>query len=426
MTKSIAVSLPIQEWRDETGARVLFVPLNHIPMVDIQVILPVGSFLDGKKIGLATVASKLIGTTLTTMSRVQFAAAFESTGASIDVQAGNTATTLSVRSLQDEHILSEVERLISLALSEPNPTESDLRQVKDSILHQLENQKSDAGDQAFKKINQLLFAGHPFSNPVLGEIPTVQSIELAEVKKIYSSQYTSAGSIVIIVGDLTKARAQKLSSTILNALPKNPITPLPPLPKVPEESTAKPVSVAMNTEQTHLLYAMRAPNQQSDDFYPLMIVNHIFGGNGFSSKLMKSIRSDEGLAYSASSWLQPVVGGGVLYIYVQTKNKSKERVRQLISHELNNFKQNKVSKAEFQDALDNLIRKEAFLTNSNKKIVELLATIALYNLPLGYLEMRTKRLTSISQKTALEIWNTHLSKQAWVEVSVGPIESSVP
>ena len=41
------------------------------------------------------------------------------------------------------------------------------------------------------------------------------------------------------------------------------------------------------------------------DYYAVTVMNHILGGGGFTSRLVKKIRSDEGLAYSAGSTFTP-------------------------------------------------------------------------------------------------------------------------
>ena len=40
------------------------------------------------------------------------------------------------------------------------------------------------------------------------------------------------------------------------------------------------------------------------DFYALEVMNEILGGSGFTSRITKTVRSDEGLAYSAGSGLR--------------------------------------------------------------------------------------------------------------------------
>ena len=415
-TNAQAGQLNIQEWDDPSGAHVLFVPIMHIPMVQAQVILPVGSTGDGTQYGATNLAARLVGTSLKSQSRVAFAEAIETTGAEYDVRSGLTTTKLSFRSLSDEHVLSSVETLMARALSETSPTKDDFIQLRDSIKHDLENDKSDASTLAFRKAFKLLYAGHPYSKPVAGTLQSLSKITLRDIKKIYAKRYTAKGAVVVIVGALTRKRAATLAHNLTKQLPNNKPTPIPPIPPLPKKSTAF-TTVKLKTEQTHLLYAIRAPNQTSDDFYKLLIANHVFGGNGFSSRLMQSIRSQEGLAYSAASWLNPLINSGVFFINVQTKNESSKRVQELIEQELKNM--STISNKDYKDALDNLIKKEAFLTNSNRKIADLTATIALYNLPRDYLATRSKRLKQITKKQAINAFTTLTDHPNWVRVAVG-------
>jgi zinc protease len=49
--------------------------------------------------------------------------------------------------------------------------------------------------------------------------------------------------------------------------------------------------------------------RDNPDYFPLMVMNDILGGGGFTSRLMTRVRSDEGLAYDVHS----SVPGGVYY-----------------------------------------------------------------------------------------------------------------
>ena len=47
--------------------------------------------------------------------------------------------------------------------------------------------------------------------------------------------------------------------------------------------------------------AMMLPGIKRDnpDYFPIIVMNDILGGGGFTSRIMNRVRSDEGLAYSA-------------------------------------------------------------------------------------------------------------------------------
>ena len=411
--------LKIQEWQEKSGAQVLYVPIKQLPMVDVQVVLKVGSYHDKKNIGLANLAAELIGTTVKGYTRIEFARAIESTGASYQSSAGFTTTTLSFRSLSDEKVLRKVESLMSKALSQTAPTMDDFNQVRSSITQEIINDKSDPGRQGFNKIYSLLFDGHPYSNTQKGTVESLKNISLEQVQNYLKNKYSRNKAVVVIVGDVSRKRAEKLAKKLLSGLPDTKVESIAPIPATRSSLARKAHTVEFPIEQTHIIYAIQGINQKSEYFYPLLVANHIFGGNGFSSRLMQKIRTKEGLAYSAYSGIQPLIGGGLIYINVQTKNKSKGRVVELIDQELQAMKDSKISNSEFVFAKNNLINREASLTSSNKKVLELCTLIALYDLPRNYLNLRTEKIKSITLKEALFAWNHIFSNNNLVKVFVG-------
>jgi len=95
------------------------------------------------------------------------------------------------------------------------------------------------------------------------------------------------------------------------------------------------------------------------DWHAAFVTNQILGGRGFTSRLMKKIRSDEGLTYGVYSTLEPgtywrgdVTGG------LQTKNRSVAYALRLALEEIRKLKEQPVSDDELRVNKDGII--EAF------------------------------------------------------------------
>ncbi len=51
------------------------------------------------------------------------------------------------------------------------------------------------------------------------------------------------------------------------------------------------------------LEKLAQPGASDPDWYPAMVMSHVLGGGGFAARLMKKIRSDEGLTYGVRTQL---------------------------------------------------------------------------------------------------------------------------
>src|SRR5205823_102494 len=74
---------------------------------------------------------------------------------------------------------------------------------------------------------------------------------------------------------------------------------------------AKPGVYIVDKDVNQGRVAILKPGVMRDnpDYFPIVVMNRILGGGGFTSRIVNSVRSDEGLAYAAGSSFQ----GGVYY-----------------------------------------------------------------------------------------------------------------
>ncbi len=70
-----------------------------------------------------------------------------------------------------------------------------------------------------------------------------------------------------------------------------------PSPEVPAPGFARTPGLYVVDEdapQAMLQRAFPGMRRSDPDWYPAMVMNHVLGGGGFTARLMKKIRSDEG------------------------------------------------------------------------------------------------------------------------------------
>ena len=83
--------------------------------------------------------------------------------------------------------------------------------------------------------------------------------------------------------------------------------------------------------------------------------NEILGAGGFSSRLNKIIRQENGLAYSVYSHFTPMSVAGPFSINLQTRNDQSQQAITLLNSTLSDFIQNGPTKQELSDAKRHLL-----------------------------------------------------------------------
>jgi len=100
----------------------------------------------------------------------------------------------------------------------------------------------------------------------------------------------------------------------------------------------------------------RSIRRDDPDYFPLLLMNRILGGGGFTSRIVSRVRSDEGLAYSARSSLIPnVYFPGQFRAGFQSKNRTVALAIKLILEEIDGIRTSPVSAGELETAQNALI-----------------------------------------------------------------------
>jgi predicted Zn-dependent peptidase len=108
-----------------------------------------------------------------------------------------------------------------------------------------------------------------------------------------------------------------------------------------------------DTEQVHLCMGFNGVDIKSNTFYPMLVLNNVFGG-AMSSRLFQKIREDRGLAYSVFSYPSSFEDCGLFSIYAGSKPDNLKSVAELIMEEINLIKNNGITEEELFDSKEQL------------------------------------------------------------------------
>ena len=147
--------------------------------------------------------------------------------------------------------------------------------------------------------------------------------------------------------------------------------------------------------------------------------NHILGGSGLVSKLFGEIREKRGLAYSAYSYLSPLSQSGPFIMGLQTRNEQRNLAIDVLLKTLNDFISEGPSEIELTAAKKNLTGGFVLRFDNNKKLLNYIAMIAFYQLPLNYLETFQAKVAQVSSEEIKSAFQRRVKIEALQIISVG-------
>ena len=155
------------------------------------------------------------------------------------------------------------------------------------------------------------------------------------------------------------------------------------------------------------------------DYFVLYLGNHILGGSGLVSLLSEQVREQRGLSYSVYSYFSPMRRDGPFIAGAQTQNAKAGEAREVMRATLRRFIDEGPTEEELTAAKKNVTGGFPLRIASNAKIVEYLAVIGFYGLPLDYLDTFTDRIEAITAKQIQDAFRRRVHPERFVTVVVG-------
>ncbi|BAZ95411.1 Zn-dependent peptidases [Thiohalobacter thiocyanaticus] len=408
---------PIQHWLTDNGARVYFVPAPELPMVDIRVVFDAGSARDGGHPGLAGLTNGLLDQGAGEMDADAIAERLESVGAQLGTGARRDMAWVNLRSLSSEQHLQPALEVYRQVLAAPAFAETAFARERRRTLVGLQQMRQQPSQVAERAFYAALFGEHPYATPSEGTIESVQTLEREQLAAFHRRYYVARNAVVAIVGDLDRARAERLAASVSGGLPAG--EPAPALPAVESLAAADLQRIDHPSSQSHILMGQPGMRRGDEDYFALYVGNYVLGGGGLVSRISEEVREKRGLSYSAYSYFLPMARRGPLVLGLQTRNEQADAALQVLRETLARFVAEGPTEAEMEAARKHITGGFPLRIDSNSETLEYIAMIGFYDLPLDYLQRFNDRVNAVTRADVRDAFQRRVQPERMVTVIVG-------
>jgi zinc protease len=208
-----------------------------------------------------------------------------------------------------------------------------------------DNPRSSLGRQLYN----LLYQGHPYGRPVLGDAADLRGATQATLRGYYTRHYVPDNLTLVVVGPVDPAAVRAAAIAAFGSRPATGYTrrPLPapvPLDGVRTRSVERP------ERQTQLGLAWLAPPLGHPDMAAVDVLGHILGGSR-SSRLNQALRERARLVSSISGWYGALQGAGALGVTAQLEGGDHAGVEKAIMAEIQRVQADGVTAEELARAI---------------------------------------------------------------------------
>ena len=375
-------ALPVQTWTAQSGAKVLFVESRSIPMLDVNIDFDAGGRYDpADKAGLSDMVSSMLGLGAQDLNEEQIANGFADVGAQRGNHADSDRAGGSLRTLSSKVEREAAVTLFATLLQTPTFPEDVLKREKERSVAALKEAETKPEAIAGIAFSKAMYGAHPYG--LSAKPGSVAAISRADIEAFYKANYAARRAVVTMIGDISRPEAEAIAEQLTANLPAGATPPVIPPVGTPD---AAPKLIAHPASQAHILVGAPALKRGDPQYFPLMVGNYILGGGGFVSRLMNEVREKRGLAYSVYSYFMPLKDEGPFQIGLQTKKEQSGEALAIVKSVLADYVAKGPTETELKAAKDNLVGGFPLRIDNNRKILDNLAVIGFYNMPLDYLD----------------------------------------
>ncbi|MCP5017584.1 MAG: insulinase family protein [Ketobacter sp.] len=419
--KSKPYKVRIEAWNTPNGAKVLFVQAPEIPMLDVRVVFDAGAARDGDLPGLASITNAMLteGAGITDVDTI--ARTFEGLGANINTGSYRDMAVVSLRTLSDPQYRDPALTLFYDVVAQPTFPESSLERLRGQMLLGLQQEQQSPGALAQKAFFEGLYGDLPYGIPPNGTEDSLTRINGEDLRRFHSSHYVASNMVIAMIGAIDRTQAELIALQLDKQLPVGQAAP--PLQAATSLPQSKTQHVEFPSSQTHIMVGGLGVKRGDPDWFALYVGNEILGAGGFSARLNKIIRQDNGLAYSVYSHFIPMASQGPFLINLQTRNDQTQQALTLLNQTLGEFVKNGPTDQELDDAKRHILGSFPLQTASNSNIVDYLGLIGFYNLPLNYLDTYIGQIEAVDAQAIRKAFQRVVNPNALLTITAGQTAS---
>ena len=324
---------------------------------------------------------------------------------------------VTLRTLSSPKERGEALAILIQVLQHPDFPSATFQRERDRMLARLKEQEAQPEEVAEKAFYRAVYGLHPYGLPESGTIQGLKQLKREDLEHFHARHYVAAGAVISMIGDLSRTEAEELAAQLSAGLPKGP-APASIVAPVPVK--AETVRLQLPSTQSHILMGLQGMSRTDPDYFPLFVGNYVLGGGGFDSRLLEEVRQKRGYAYSAYSYFNPLVQPGPLEIGLQTRQEHTDDALKVARDTVQRFVAQGPTQAELTQAKGNLVGGFPLRLDTNKKILEYLAAIGFYRLPLNYLDVWTSKVDAVSLDQVRDAFKRRVNPDALSVIVVGP------
>ena len=295
------------------------------------------------------------------------------------------------------------------------------RQIAISSLQSMEDDPPSVGSGL---LNRSIYRGGPLQYPNLGTTGSLGGLTVEDLRSFHRRKYAPQNSTVVVVGEVEPQAVLEQCGQRFSDW-NNPHYERSSIPPLRRQQSRWFERKHMPKEQVHIFLGHLGVRRNNLDFPVLEVLDVVLGsGPGFTSRIPRRLRDEQGLAYSTSSDLCSSSGlyPGRFAAYVCTSMANRTRALEALLAEVQTLIDHGVTEAELSMAQDFLTGSFAFHFQSNDAIARFLTAIEVLRMGRNYASQYAEKIGAVTCADVQRVARKYLDTINYTDVMVGPLD----
>ncbi|MGE4607693.1 MAG: pitrilysin family protein [Myxococcota bacterium] len=410
----------------DNGLALVILEDHRLPMVSIGLATRRGAASETiETAGLAAFTTELMKRGAGERDALALASAIDEIGGSLGVGAGFDSMTARVGGLtRDQERLIEI---LADVVLRPRFDPAEAQRTRGEMLAAMERSKEQPNYLERKYATATLYPGLRAGLPIAGTPQSLSGFDAAAAREFHDRMFIPNNAVFFASGDIV---AEELLAKIGSAFGAWPAGEIPaggsklPSPAPPQRQIV--VVDRPDLVQTHITLIHEGLARIDPERISASLMNSVVGGGGFSSRLMKRLRSDTGLTYGVHSGFSMRRDGGSFSVSTFTRVAEVRRAVDIILSELERIRSDPPSQQELDKARARAVGGFQLGLETSNALLAALVNLDVYGLPEDSIDTYRSRLRATTIEDTERLANQLIHPERAAIVLVGPAEALVP
>ena len=292
-----------------------------------------------------------------------------------------------------------------LALS-PALAPEEVAGERDWLLSRIQRRRDNAPSRVFDELYAALYGSHPYAIPTLGTVDALRRIDHAALVAHYRAAYRPERMVLAVSGQVVGAEVIAAARQLFGDMPAGGGAPdvRPPAPA----PAGRRLVIEQPAQQTQIVMAAIAPSLDHPDHAPVKVLSTVLGG-GMAGRLFVELRDRRGLAYTATSFYEPMHEPGALILYLGSAPENAAKAEAGLLQEIERVRKDRVGEDELRRAKNYLLGRYEMDRRTNERQAWYLGFYTVQGVGLEYPARYRRAVDAVTAADVLRAARSYLS-----------------